>query len=206
MAKTKPAEPQPHYAAISLSLGILSILIPVIGIILGILAIVFYAKQQRVAPSGMATAGMVCGIVGLVLNIVAIIAAIIAVAFFFAINQPDAHVGIAPNVQVERGMMQCTIDGPFSCGPIFVDGANVSMLLKSYTRATNLTIQGTCPGGQARNASMDELSYDDARITFACPQEVTQWDMPLEISYTERGSQRQYSGFLHALSAVQVNG
>lgn len=58
----------------ALSLGILSILIPIIGIVLGILGIVFSnkAKKQIILSSengmGLATAGLICSIVGVIIQ------------------------------------------------------------------------------------------------------------------------------------------
>lgn len=48
-------------------LGLLLFLMPYLGIVLSILAIVFYSKQKDL---GMAKAGLVTGIVGLVINAV----------------------------------------------------------------------------------------------------------------------------------------
>jgi len=48
----------------SLVLGILSIVIPYIGLILGIIAIVLSRRQRRMGRSGMATAGLILGIIG----------------------------------------------------------------------------------------------------------------------------------------------
>jgi len=57
-----------------LILGILSILmsifIPLISVIAGILGIIFSKKQMKVSPIGTATAGLVISIIGLVLGII----------------------------------------------------------------------------------------------------------------------------------------
>ena len=58
----------------ALSLGILSILIPLIGLVLGIIGIVFSnkAKKEIALTSengmGLATAGLVCSIVGVIIQ------------------------------------------------------------------------------------------------------------------------------------------
>ena len=55
----------------SLVLGILSLLIflaPYIGLPLAILALVFASKQDKIYPTGNATAGRVLGIIGIILN------------------------------------------------------------------------------------------------------------------------------------------
>jgi hypothetical protein len=52
----------------SMVLGICSIIIPLFGIICGILAIIFSVKQNKIEKTGMSTAGMVTGIIGLVFN------------------------------------------------------------------------------------------------------------------------------------------
>ncbi|MGV8169484.1 MAG: hypothetical protein ACP5N3_05495 [Candidatus Nanoarchaeia archaeon] len=61
----------------SLVLGISSILIPFLGIITGILAIIYSNKQKKIQPNGMATAGMVTGIVGLVFQAMFILTVIV---------------------------------------------------------------------------------------------------------------------------------
>ena len=52
--------------------GILSIIfcwVPFAGIVLGILGIVLCNLQRKIMPTGMATAGLVTGIIGLVFNV-----------------------------------------------------------------------------------------------------------------------------------------
>lgn len=67
------------FAIASMVLGILSVImcccIEYISIILGVLAIVFYAidKKNNGKSNGMAIAGLVCGIVGLSLSVIGII-------------------------------------------------------------------------------------------------------------------------------------
>ncbi|MEW9699243.1 DUF4190 domain-containing protein [Paenibacillus sp. SI8] len=74
-------------------LGILSIIIPYIGFILGIIAIVFSRiaakeiKQRGEQGKGYATTGLVCGIVGTALY--AIIIVVLVIIFAFAVNSPD---------------------------------------------------------------------------------------------------------------------
>lgn len=55
------------HAVTALTLGILSIFIPFVGLILGILGIVFYRKsiQTNEQGKGLAIAGFICSIVGL---------------------------------------------------------------------------------------------------------------------------------------------
>lgn len=66
---TQPAKTNGKAIA-ALVLGITSLIIPYIGLILGIIAIVFanqaikMIKQTKEAGHGMAVAGLVCGIVG----------------------------------------------------------------------------------------------------------------------------------------------
>ncbi len=55
----------------SLVLAILSIvlvLIPFVGIVMSILALIFYKVQREDHPTSVATAGMIIGIIGFVLN------------------------------------------------------------------------------------------------------------------------------------------
>lgn len=87
-----PVEPSPkeqgsnNKAIAALVLGILSILlcfISVFGIILGILAIVFAAlSRKECGRSGMATGGLVTGIVGVALNVLFTILFVVVIGFF----------------------------------------------------------------------------------------------------------------------------
>ncbi|MCK8485831.1 DUF4190 domain-containing protein [Paenibacillus sp. MBLB2552] len=73
---------------VSLVLGILSIVIPYVGFILGIVAIVFSSlsfkeiKRTGEQGKGLSVAGLVCGIVGTVLYGIIIVFAIIAVLMY----------------------------------------------------------------------------------------------------------------------------
>ncbi|MFD1175188.1 DUF4190 domain-containing protein [Paenibacillus puldeungensis] len=76
----------------SLVLGILSIMLPYIGFILGIVAIVFSTisfkelKKSNDQGKGMSIAGLVCGIVGTVLYGLIILFVIIALLAYSASN------------------------------------------------------------------------------------------------------------------------
>lgn len=65
------------YGTASFVLGILSLLLPIVGFGLGILAIVFYGLQRKIQPTGLATAGMVLGIISLSLHLLLIIAIVV---------------------------------------------------------------------------------------------------------------------------------
>jgi len=67
------------YGTASLVLGILSLLLPIIGFGLAILAIVFYGLQRKIGPSGLATAGMTLGVISLALHLLLIIALVVIV-------------------------------------------------------------------------------------------------------------------------------
>ena len=55
----------------SLVCGLAGFITPYVGIVVSICAIVFYAMQKKYnGPSGMATAGLVLGIIGAIFNIV----------------------------------------------------------------------------------------------------------------------------------------
>jgi hypothetical protein len=49
--------------------SILGVIVPVFGLILAILATIFAAMQRKRAPTSMATASLVLGIVGIVLQL-----------------------------------------------------------------------------------------------------------------------------------------
>ncbi|HEU5140946.1 MAG TPA: DUF4190 domain-containing protein [Bacillales bacterium] len=83
------APPQTNGKAIAaMVLGILAVVVPYIGLILGIIAIVFAKgsmdaiKKTGEAGRGMAVAGLVCGIVAVGLYAILILFAIIAFASF----------------------------------------------------------------------------------------------------------------------------
>ena len=57
----------------SLVLGIVSIVfcwVPILGLVAGILAIVFAVKQRKIAPNGITTGGLVTGIIGLAFSVI----------------------------------------------------------------------------------------------------------------------------------------
>jgi hypothetical protein len=62
-----PSEQPSGRSVASLVLGILSIAIPYLGLIVGIVAIVLSAKQRKIRPDSYSTAGLITGIVGTVL-------------------------------------------------------------------------------------------------------------------------------------------
>lgn len=62
-------------------LSILFLLFPFVGIILAILAVIFSRKQNKHKPTGIATAGLVIGIISMVLNLIILIAVIGAISF-----------------------------------------------------------------------------------------------------------------------------
>lgn len=80
-------------AITSLTLGIMSLFIPLAGFILGILGIIFANKGlKEIAESGeegknVAIAGKVCSIIGLCLQIGLIIFMVLGFAFFTSFEQ-----------------------------------------------------------------------------------------------------------------------
>ncbi|MES1040032.1 DUF4190 domain-containing protein [Peribacillus simplex] len=77
-------------AIVSLIMGVLSLFIPFIGIILGILGLIFASKSKKEmkvtgeSGDGLVTAGKVCSIVGIILNVLLIL--IFLVFFYFSVN------------------------------------------------------------------------------------------------------------------------
>ena len=62
-----------NFGIASLVLGIISVVfcwVPILGLVSGIIGLVFYSKQKRSYPNGIATAGLVTSIVGLVLSVI----------------------------------------------------------------------------------------------------------------------------------------
>ncbi|WP_313894543.1 DUF4190 domain-containing protein [Psychrobacillus sp.] len=76
-------------SVISLTLGILSILIPYIGLILGVIGIVVLRKATKEIVKtdeggrGLATSGLICSIVGIIIQLVLVVSII---AFYSLIN------------------------------------------------------------------------------------------------------------------------
>lgn len=74
-------------ATVSLTFGILSLLIPFIGLILGIIGIVFSRKADKEIArtsetgKGMALAGLICSIVGLVTQLFIILGIAVFIGF-----------------------------------------------------------------------------------------------------------------------------
>lgn len=109
----QPVYSQPQYSApeepkqsntmaiLSLVLGIISLLVPcscciggitfsfvamIVGVILGIAAIILCVMSKKVSRTGMATAGMVCGIIGIVLNLALAVLLFIGIATYAAMG------------------------------------------------------------------------------------------------------------------------
>jgi hypothetical protein len=60
-----------NYGIASLILGITSIIfcwIPLLGLATGVLGIIFYQKQKKINPNGIATGGLVTSIIGTVFS------------------------------------------------------------------------------------------------------------------------------------------
>ncbi|ALC85570.1 hypothetical protein AM499_06850 [Bacillus sp. FJAT-22090] len=77
-------------SVISLTLGILSILIPFVGLILGGIGVVVSRKAAKElvitnqGGSGLATSGLICSVVGITIQIFAVVGII---AFYFLTNE-----------------------------------------------------------------------------------------------------------------------
>jgi hypothetical protein len=85
-----PPPPQPEGATGSLVCGILSLFIPVVGLVLGIIAIVLGNRARKEPNGGLGTAGFVLGIIGTVLNAISVVWIIIAIVAAFTVVE---HVG-----------------------------------------------------------------------------------------------------------------
>lgn len=96
-----PPPPQPHMppktngkSIAALVLGILSIMLPYIGFIIGIIAIVFSAISLKEIKNqeqgrGMAIAGLVCGIVGTAIYAIIILVFILAALLYWNSGYSD---------------------------------------------------------------------------------------------------------------------
>lgn len=80
-------------ALASLILGILALLIPFMGIILGVFGLIFASSgKKEIAQSGesgmnLATAGKVCSIIGIIFNMVTIL---IFLLFIYFVNSENS--------------------------------------------------------------------------------------------------------------------
>ncbi|ASS96881.1 DUF4190 domain-containing protein [Peribacillus simplex] len=87
MSEIKPSNSK---AIVSLIMGVLSLFIPFIGIILGILGLIFASKSKQEikltgeSGKGLVTAGKVCSIIGIILNVLMIL--IFLVFFYFVVD------------------------------------------------------------------------------------------------------------------------
>jgi hypothetical protein len=72
MAKSEKTDKPNGYGIASLVLGIVSIVlcwVPVVGLVAGVLGIIFYVQQKKTFPNGISTAGLVTSIVGLAFSV-----------------------------------------------------------------------------------------------------------------------------------------
>ncbi|WP_330502664.1 DUF4190 domain-containing protein [Peribacillus frigoritolerans] len=82
---------------VSLTLGILSILVPYIGLILGIIGIVISSKsiveieESNEKGRGLATSGRVCSIVGVCFQLILIFFLILSFSVYF-LTVPDVSI------------------------------------------------------------------------------------------------------------------
>jgi hypothetical protein len=72
---------------LALVFGISSLIIPLLGIATGIVAIVLANLQRKEYPTGMATAGMILGIIGLTLQLLVLIVAFAAFLYLLPVMQ-----------------------------------------------------------------------------------------------------------------------
>ncbi|ASV67384.1 DUF4190 domain-containing protein [Cytobacillus sp. FSL W7-1323] len=86
-------------AVVSLTLGILSLLVPFIGFLLGIISIVFgRLSAKEILQTGekgksLATAGLICGIIGIILTVIWILFALLG---FFAYSTFETEIQEMP--------------------------------------------------------------------------------------------------------------
>ncbi|UOQ49791.1 DUF4190 domain-containing protein [Gracilibacillus caseinilyticus] len=78
-------------STISLTLGILSIIIPVIGMILGVIGIVYSRKATRAivntneSGKGLATSGLICSVAGIIIQFFILLLVVSSMIAFFSI-------------------------------------------------------------------------------------------------------------------------
>jgi heme/copper-type cytochrome/quinol oxidase subunit 2 len=81
----KKVEKSKSWGVASLVLGIiglLCILAPYFGLPIAILAVIFANKQNKIEPTGQATAGNVLGIIGIIINAIMLLLVLLFVAVF----------------------------------------------------------------------------------------------------------------------------
>jgi len=141
----------------SLVCGILGIVIPYIGLILGILAIVFSRKQKKIQPNGLATAGFVLGIIGVVIYTVLFLFMIIGALAYFGNLDPDRFL---PD--------KCAMDPPFACTDFSVQG---NALEFTFLNAAGVDLDGVVvtASGCSPDAVVGTITNgESATATFTC--------------------------------------
>ena len=97
---------QTKWATTSLICGIVSVVLPLpfIGIIIAIFAIVGYYKQKKIVPSGMATAGLILGIIGLVVSGIFTLIFGLGAFSFFSVLSPNKFLGDSCKLSTSYGI------------------------------------------------------------------------------------------------------
>lgn len=68
-----PEDKKSGYGIASLVLGISGLIIPFVGVVCSILAIIFYVIQKKHKPMRIATAGLILGIIGIALTVLLLV-------------------------------------------------------------------------------------------------------------------------------------
>jgi hypothetical protein len=170
------AAPDTKNAVISLVCGILSLVVPFIGLILAIVAIVYYFKQKKIAPNGMATAGLVCGIIGLLVSLLLLMFMLIGAFAYIGVLSPD---NFLPD--------KCTMTPPFSCTEYFTtpDGAIIRIRNGAGVDMSSVKVTAACNGlttdlGLLANGATGE-------IRLACPAEAGRLTTMIDVEYLLAG-------------------
>jgi hypothetical protein len=175
------ATPDTKNATISLVMGLVALLVPIIGLVTGILAIVYWRKQKAIAPNGMATAGLVLGIIGLVTNLIFLFLMIVGMIAYFGVLQPDKFL---PD--------KCTTNPPFSCTQYRVTGDDATISISNYAGADMSSAKMTVGCGYDAPAGVPIdlgpiANGGSAQASFSCPLESGRMRASFNIEYMKAG-------------------
>lgn len=178
-------EPDTSNATISLVMGILSLLIPILGVIFGILAIVYYKKQRKIAENSTATAGLVCGIIGLVFNALFLVVIVfIGMLAYFGTLSPESFLPT-----------QCTATYPFRCEN-FSSSNGLTLMISNVANMEleTVTVELLCDGKDVKSTpiNMQQAQTSSIVIPECALQEQTH--TPFVVTYVAEGMKRSASG------------
>lgn len=186
-AKPTPAAPDTKWGVASLVCGIVGIIIPYIGLILGILAIVFSHRQKRIQPNGMATAGFVLGIIAIVIGLFVGMLVIIGSLAYFGVLSPD---NFLPD--------KCTMNPPFACTEFYARGDALEFTIQNGAGVDLEGITVTASGCSPDAVVGTLINGDSVTAMFTCePPEGDFRKSDINVAYTRDGVLHNAAGNIY---------